>query len=288
MSGMTKDPFNCRGKGSKNAQPGFSRRTLLRSGGLVLALHAARPRRWNLLAESLDSSPSAPAGCFATSRTAYPPQLESLIAKLDPALDDFPTEQYVEQLEKILAAWSAALCHSIHDLRFLRGNLDETLVATSFPPSETIPLRTHWPLLIERRVFQAAQTNNRDKFAANFAAYLASFTKLELAELEICGIRVVGEHPLRVETDIRCDLVGPGEKGSREQRVGSWVLNWSRDDQINWSIQRWTANAEIRSRLTGPGFSEITSRCLAADVPGMAQLLPGIDHWRTALDGAAG
>jgi FG-GAP-like repeat len=53
-------------------------------------------------------------------------------------------------------------------------------------------------------------------------------------------------------------------------------------------VVRWTANTELRSRLSGPGFTEITAQCLDFGTSGMAQLLPGIDDWRTALDAASG
>jgi tetratricopeptide (TPR) repeat protein len=286
--GMTKDWFKNSGSPQPNSPSGFSRRSLLRRGGLLLALQSAWPSGWNLLAIPFGSPSLAPEGCFATSRTAYPPQLESLIAKLDPALDDFQSELYAEQIEKILEHWSAAICRSVNDLKAIRADLAETLSATSLKPSQTIPLRDSGPLRIERRLFPAPQTNNRDTFLTNFAAYLSPFTKLELLELEIFGLRIISESPLRIETDLRCDLLGTGEKGSREQRVGSWILTWIRDAQQRWQVDRWTASSEIRSRLTGSGFTEITANCLAAGTPGMAQLLPGIDYWRTTLDAASG
>jgi tetratricopeptide (TPR) repeat protein len=111
---------------------------------------------------------------------------------------------------------------------------------------------------------------------------------LQLVELEIYGIRIASESPLRVETELHCDMVGTGKDGTREQRVGSCAISWTRDDAGAWVANKWTANTEVRSRLTGPGFTEITVQCLEADTPGMAQLLPGIDEWRAALDAASG
>ncbi len=76
--------------------------------------------------------------------------------------------------------------------------------------------------------------------------------------------------------------------GTREQRVGSWTISWIRNEQGQWLAQKWVADSEVRSRLTGPGFKEITGLCIASDTPGMNQLLRGIDDWRTGLDGASG
>jgi len=270
----------------------FSRRTLLLSGGSYLALQAAKPRVSWLLASTTTSplSVSEPAlpVCLASSRTSYPPLLEKFIAKLDPATDVFPTEVYAAEIEKLLADWSAALCRSVHDLDSIRRSLSESITASSLQPSETITLRATVPLHIERRSFRGKETTNRESFLNGWEAYIASFASLQVVELEIYAVRIVSESPLRVDTDLHCDLVGTGKDGTREQRVGSWAISWKRNDAEHWIAERWTANTEVRSRLTGPGFTEITAQCLTAGTPGMAQLLPGIDDWRAALDAASG
>ena len=269
---------------------GISRRTFLQAGGLVLLQHAAY-RRGGFLGGSVFASPALlPPSCRAASRTAYPPLLESFIAKLDPSADAFPSEQHAAAIGKVLSTWSAALCRAVHDPNAIRGELSETLTATSLQPSETKSLRSSGPLRIERRVFPAPASVSREEFLRDWAKYAGAFAQLEVAELEIYGLRILSESPLRVETEMRCDLVGSCTDGTREQRVGSWVLTWVRSDQQPqpWAVERWEVNPEVRSRLTGPGFVEITGTCLQANTPGMAQLLPGIDDWRTAIDGAIG
>ena len=146
--------------------------------------------------------------CFASSRTAYPPLLERFISKLDPASDIFPTEVYVAEIEKILEGWSSALCQSVHDHEVFRASLSESIVASSLRPSETITLRATKPLHIERRSFRDAETTSRESFLSNWAAYLASFAKLQLVELEIYGIHIVSKSPLRVDTELHCDILG--------------------------------------------------------------------------------
>jgi tetratricopeptide (TPR) repeat protein len=214
--------------------------------------------------------------------------LAKFIAKLDPDSDDFPCEVYAAQIQQVLDVWSVSLCQSPQNLDAIRSHVSERLRASSLSPSQVVPLRAHGKLLTERRVFGGPESNGREKVLSELAAYLAPWTALETLELEIYGIRVTGESPLHVETDIRCDFVGTAHDGSREQRVGAWHLSWARDEQKHWTVQQWVADPEVRSRLTGPGFTEITGHCLAANTVGMAQLLPGIDAWRTALDGASG
>ncbi len=270
----------------------FSRRTFLLSGGSYLSLQAAKPRTSWLLASptvfpSSVAEPAVPV-CLASSRTAYPPLLERFIAKLDPVTDVFPTEVYVAQIEKLLEGWSAALCRSVHDPDSIRDGLSERITASSWQPSETITLRATKPLHIERRSFRGKETTSRESFISGWAAYLASFVSLQLVELEIYAIRIVSESPLHVDTELHSDLLGMGKDGAKEQRVGSWTISWKRGESGQWIAERWTANTETRSRLSGPGFTEITAQCLTAGTPGMAQLLPGIDHWRTTLDAASG
>lgn len=266
----------------------FSRRTFLTASGCYLLLQAARQRTNLLFASSPSAESNALPRCFESSRTAYPPLLERFIEKLDPAADIFPTEVYVAELEKQLAGWSAALCHSVHDTKVISGDLSGNLVASSLRPSETITLRASLPLHIERRSFHGAETTVREDFLSSWAMYVAPYAALHLAEFEIYAIRITSQLPLRVETEIHCDLVGTGTDGTKEQRVGSWSISWQRDDSGRWIGERWLANTEVRSRLTGSGFTEITAQCLEAGTPAMAQLLPGIDEWRSTLDAASG
>ena len=212
--------------------------------------------------------------------------LEKFIAKLNPAFDDFLCEQYAEGMQEVLDSWSAALRRSTQITDEILSHLAETASVCSLAPSSTNPLRVSGPLRIERRFFSGRPLIGRERWAAELTEYLAPFKVLSTVEFEIYGIRAAGESPLTVETDIRFSLVGTARDGSREQRVGAWHLSWVKEEQQRWLVQSLSADPEVRSWLTGPGFSEITGLCLAADSAGMAQLLPGIDDWRTALDGA--
>jgi tetratricopeptide (TPR) repeat protein len=231
--------------------------------------------------------------CLATSPALYPPLLERFISKLDPAADDFVCEQYAAEIQPVLDLWSSSLRDSARNADAVQLHFSESLQACSLVPSRTIPLRTAPPLETERRVFASQENIGREKFIAEWTEYLAAFASIETFDLDIYGIRVTGSLPPSIDTDIRFNLVGIAHNGSREQRVGAWHLSWlkadrTQDKQPLWVVRKWAADSEVRSRLTGPGFTEITGRCLAADTPGMKQLLPGIDYWRTVLDGATG
>jgi tetratricopeptide (TPR) repeat protein len=273
----------------------FSRRTFLWSGGLFFALRAS-----NLLAASMPSHPedSEQSLCLAPSRTRYPLQLEKFISMLDPSADVFVGEQCAVQIQQVLDSWSTALCASFRNSDAIRDSLAESLHASTISPSDTVALRTDGPLHVEKRIFGPTENSSREKFIAEWNAYLASYAAIETCEFQVYGIHVIGESLLRVDTEIRFNFVGSGQHNSKEQRTGSWRLSWTRnaksrgDDtaksEPRWMVQSWIANSETRSWLIGPGFTEITAGCIASGTPGMAQLKPGIDHWRTILDGASG
>jgi tetratricopeptide (TPR) repeat protein/thiol-disulfide isomerase/thioredoxin len=272
----------------------LTRRSLLRGGGGCLALGAVGPRLGWLapspaFAELVPSAPPAVPLCQAIGRASYPPLLDRFIAMLDPAADMFPTEVYVAEIEQPLANFSAALIRSSRSVEELRQLLPPTLTASTLATATATPLRTGKPLAIERRSFGAPTLISRDNFLRGWSHYIATFASIDVADFEIYGIRILGESPLVVATDLYYDFTGAGNEATREQRVGLAELRWERDPSSRaWTIQRWTAHTETRSLLSGPGFSDITNRCLAAGSSARAQLDPGIDHWRTALDAASG
>jgi tetratricopeptide (TPR) repeat protein/peroxiredoxin len=272
----------------------FTRRNLLRAGGGYLALGAVAPRlEWlapsTVFAESVQSvRPAAPV-CQASSRASSPPLLDRFIAMLDPAADIFPTEVYVAEIERPLAGLSAGLIRSSHSVEELRAILAPTLTASNLANVTATPLRTGKPLAIERRSYGAPTLSSRDNFLRGWSHSVATFASIDVADFEIYGIRVITELPLTVETDLYYDFTGASNEATREQRFGFATLRWGRDSSSSaWTIQSWTAHTETRSLLSGPGFSDITDRCLTAGSPAHAQLDPGIDHWRTALDAASG
>ena len=263
----------------------FSRRTLLRTGGSYVLLQSSVGRAWTLSTSSATAQ-VAPE-CIAGGQRSFPPLLEKFIAKLDPSADDFPCEVYVLEIEKTLAAWRDAWCRSLTNHDVLRSSLAHDVVA-ALSIDRAAPLRTTGPLLSERRLFRSSATTGIDNVLQGWSRYLAPLASLSLVELQIYGIRVMSESPLRLETEMRCDLTGLNIEGEREQRVGSWVISWIKQPDGQWRLEHWMANPEIRSRLKGPGFTEITSACLADSGVGLQQLSPGIDHWRTVLDAAGG
>src|SRR5271170_1857667 len=127
-----------------NDNAGFSRRTFLLGGSAMLALRASRLRAFALPESPASLSPL----CLLSSRASYPPMLAKFIEKLDPAYDVFPTEEYSEEIQRQLTAWSVALCKSVHDLDVISRDLSEELRAFATSPSHTEQLRATGPLRV--------------------------------------------------------------------------------------------------------------------------------------------
>jgi len=113
-------------------------------------------------------------------------------------------------------------------------------------------------------------------------------SRVETAEFQIVGIETIVDSPLTVRADIRYDLVGTRSSKGREQHIGHWRTQWSRDDTNAWQVTKWEATEETLSRASAPIFIDITSQTLGQTDSYRNQLIHGVDYWRTALDGACG
>ena len=91
---------------------------------------------------------------------------------------------------------------------------------------------------------------------------------------------------------MRYEFVGTGTGFYREQRVGYWDLEWraysSPSTPGEFRLQSWRALDETRSRSASPVFVDITMPVLGSNASYSAQMLRGVDYWRTVLDGACG
>ena len=94
--------------------------------------------------------------------------------------------------------------------------------------------------------------------------------------------------PPTFNISIRYDFVGTHAKVGREERVGKWQTRWSRDQQGAWRILKWEVDEEIVSRARGPMFIDVTSQAVGNTDSYKNQMLHGVDHWRTVMDGACG
>ncbi|MFY9852459.1 MAG: FG-GAP-like repeat-containing protein, partial [Terracidiphilus sp.] len=211
-----------------------------------------------------------------------------MLRLVTPGSDEYITEKYAVEIESIFKEWSQALKLSAHDLSILLNLLDPAIEASRLAPIKEIPLRSGYGIDAVRRQFPSGVVSGREHFLHEIHRWLGQITRVETAEFEIYGIEVIASAPLTVRLEIRYDLVASGNNERREERVGSWRIECFRDEAQIWKVRKWEAGEETLSVMHGPAFIDVTSRALGGTASYNKQLLRGVDHWRTVLDGAIG
>ena len=219
----------------------------------------------------------------------YPgrPPFEDALRFLAPGSDEYVTEKYAFEIMALLNAWgrevkATPLAHAV-----LAKFVDSAIETTSLVPKSERALRTGYGVDVFLRQFSTVRVFGREQFLQELKSYLAPLSQLETAEFQVVSISAFSKSPLRARINIRYDLVGRCD-GSREERIGHWLTEWTRDDANGWRVLRWTASEETVSRTRGPMFLDITSPALGPTESYQKQLVHGVDWWRTSLDGACG
>jgi Flp pilus assembly protein TadD len=262
----------------------FSRREFVKVSTLAGTFWACRTPRG--LFAATPASPASP--CLVHAGSGYAPFIEPFRKQIRPGADEFVAEKYAAELEKLLASWTGGLRSGSHDPRVVRDWLNPTLEASALDRPALQTLRASSPLESERATFPPPASMTREQFLAALERYLAAWNRLDVVEMQIDMIDVLSEAPLEIRTHLHYDLAGHLDANRREQRTGEWNMRWRQSADGKWTIAAWSAEGEMRGRLTGQGFVDITAAALGQNVSYRKQMLYGIDHWRTVLDGASG
>jgi Flp pilus assembly protein TadD/peroxiredoxin len=270
----------------------ISRRTFLRGMRWVPTLFAPAPLCALRLGAKLVAPPrTIPFPSFADFRlTPHHPAkspLDDVLRLVAPGSDEFVTERYAFEIGRLLNEWGQALKTTPLRLSTLANFLDSSLEATVLAPSEENSVRSGG-IQVTRRRFAANTAKDRERFIDEMKKYLAPFAHIQIAGFEITGVKEIASSPLTVQTEIRYDLAGSRADGTREERIGNWSTLWTRADSNAWNAVRWEASAETVSRASGPIFIDVTAQALGRTESYRSQMVHGVDHWRTVLDGACG
>ena len=276
----------------------LSRRELLQTLGAAPFLFRAAPlfgASWL----SPISGPTRPDPTHASDATwaearytpHYPARspLEDVLRLVRPGSDDYRTELYAEEIGSILDRWSNGFKRG--DLVEVAASMDESVQACSFGQAAETTRRTGGIESL-RREFAPAMTPGIDPLRQSLTHWIGAGTHVEYVEFEITSLREIAAAPLTLHSEIRYNVVANAPQKQREQRVGSWQIDWRREEvmagAVHWKVTRWQATTETRSITTGPGFEDKTEAALGSIPSYAAQMLRGADHWRTVLDGACG
>ncbi len=276
----------------RNRQPPLSRRSVLKGMGLAPLLLRPAPligfRRLGFPVEMPEWATDLTAGEVQL-RPHYPQEspLAAVMRLVEPGLDGYLTEKYATEIEGQLQQWGRSLCASGDASAGLAGLVDAGIEASDFVVQNQRTLRSSFGVTVVRRDFGETTTHGRDAFLSHVAAWLGDTQHMETAEFEIYGIEETAESPITVRTEIRYDLVALRADGRREERIGSWEIEWHSAEQ-GWIAQRWLAREETVSAIEQPAFLDVTASALGETESWKAQMLFGADYWRTVLDGAVG
>jgi Flp pilus assembly protein TadD len=197
------------------------------------------------------------------------------LLKTKTGLDDFITEKYHDQIAAILAQWRTNLAESVAPV------LAPSFLGTSSQPAESRIVRPGPALEVRHLTFSQQTTLGRDAFLQQLRSSLGDLTTILTAEFQVTRIDVQPGGAL--QTRVRYELVGSGPGFHREQRVGFWDLEWNQD-----RVRRWQFLDETRSRSSKPWYEDIAPHAFGRAPSYRDQMLRGVDHWRTVLDGASG
>lgn len=236
-----------------------------------------------------DQTPPFPLADYrVTPRYPAKSPLADVLKLVPPGSDEYATEKYAVEIEALLKGWSQALRESVRNVAALAPLLDPSIEASALAHAKEIPLRSGFGVDAVRRLFPGPAAPGRERFLREMQAWLEQFSRVDTAEFEIYGVEQTSSAPLTVRIDIRYDLVATRTDARREERVGSWRTEWTRNSSEGWTAHRWIAGEETLTILNGPGFIDVTHQALGGTESYSQQMLRGVDHWRTVLDGAIG
>ena len=220
--------------------------------------------------------------------------MDAVLKKMAAEYDSFPTEIYHGRIAPILQAWCAELRESPQKTSALERVMSPGFAATS-PKGSLKPRRKNdGSLQAWETEFQTGPQLGRDAFLTEWRSGMQVFSKLLTVEFQVTGIQAdalptsSASSEIVVRTRVRYEFVGLGNGFHREQWIGNLDLDWKLGPANEIRLQAWRNVDETRGRSLTPIFEDWASHAFAACESYRTQFLPGVDHWRTVLDGASG
>jgi len=222
-----------------------------------------------------------------------PRALESVLKKVAAENDVFPTEIYHDRIAAILRAWAVELSESPQKTASL-----ENVMSPEFAAGSTIsglkPCRNDGIFQVWEAQFKEGTSLGREAFLTEWRLAFRGFSKLSTVEFQVTGIQAetspisAGNAGAAVHAQVRYEFIGTGTGFYREQRIGQLAFEWELGSNNSLRLKKWRNLQETRSRSLVPIFEDKAADAFAGCTSYREQLLHGVDHWRTVLDGASG
>ncbi|MGA8619754.1 MAG: FG-GAP-like repeat-containing protein [Candidatus Sulfotelmatobacter sp.] len=218
--------------------------------------------------------------------------LDAILLKTQAGLDEFITEKYHDQIAGVLAEWRSSLFQSPRETHAFEKILAPDFLGSRLRPASSTLVRSGAALEVRQNKFSPGASLGQDAFLHELRSTMSVFSRILTAEFQLTSIDPNSTSSLQLpewlKTRVRYEFVGEGSGFYREQRVGYWDLEWEPSSSAEFRLRRWQALDETQSRSTSPAFVDITASALGANSSYSAQMLRGVDYWRTVLDGACG
>ena len=286
------------GAGAKQAGFAMNRRTLAKSFvtwlpvlAVVIALFVSYSQtggqRQSFVAAAAAQALSESRAYYFSPRYTTTSAVDQVIDRVDPARDSFPTEEFYAELNGILADLGTWLRHSPPSFEKLSQLLGTEFKGTRLTPEAETEMSRSAPVEVFRGRFSAALEIDRTGFVDEFRSLLRDYEAVLVAEFHVVSITRERLEGSNLETVVDYDLVGTGIQSWRTQKKGHWKLSWTRAPE-GWRVVRWAALDQTRSQVEEPVFVDLSATAFGSEDSYRHQLRPGVDHWRTVLDGAVG
>ncbi|HET7105487.1 MAG TPA: FG-GAP-like repeat-containing protein [Candidatus Acidoferrum sp.] len=217
-----------------------------------------------------------------------------MLKKARAEYDRFPTEIYHDQIASVFAEWAAELRVSPVKMGALERVMSDAFVANSLAVSLQPRRKDDGIFQVWNVKFAEAPRLGREAFVAEWRSAVGDFSKLLTVEFQITAISTDTKPPesaeksVGVKTAVRYEFVGEGKEFYREQRIGNLALDWEIGPGKQIRLRNWRNVDETRSRSLAPVFEDIAPSAFGGCASFASQLVPGVDTWRTVLDGASG
>jgi tetratricopeptide (TPR) repeat protein len=219
--------------------------------------------------------------------------LETVLSKVPAGSDEFVSEKYQDRLALIFSEWSGALLRAPRDTAALERVMASDFAGTSFRSARARLLSDRDSLRAWDISYSQESKVDRDRFLAEVREWLAAFSRLEVADFQLLEIHAGREvsssrESIPVEATLRAELLGMGTGFHRQQRAAHFRLKCTLEPAGGVSVGALDILDEQRSEAALPVFVERTEEAFGASPSYRQQLLYGVDHWRSVLDGASG
>jgi tetratricopeptide (TPR) repeat protein len=212
--------------------------------------------------------------------------LDATLLKVRAGSDEFVTEKYHERIAATLTSWSYGLRASPPNSDAIRRSLAAGFAGSPLGSSQSQILRPGPALEVLRIRYAQQRSIGADAFLRQFRSLLSVYSMVSVAEFQVTALDSDASGLLR--TRIRYELVGSGEGFHKEQRAGYWNLEWETAPGDQYRVSRWMAESETRARTVNRWYEDVAENAFGRNRFWSAQMLHGVDYWRSVLDGASG